>query len=38
VGTVAVLVIDKFRIHTVVCQIAGFDAENGVVGAKCMIK
>lgn len=38
VGAVASLVVDKFRLHEVVCQVAGVDAENGLIAAKCMIR
>lgn len=38
IGSVVWLVLDKHRIHQVVCQIVGADQEAGVVAARCMIK
>lgn len=38
IGTLTVLVIDKYRMRNVVCQIVGVDQENAVIGARCMIK
>ena len=38
VGTLTVLVIDKYRMHQVICQFLGADEENGLVAARCMIR
>lgn len=38
IGSVVWLVVDKHRVHQVICQIVGADQEAGVVAARCMIK
>jgi len=38
IGTVVWLVLDKNKVHQVICQIVGADQEAGVVAAKCLIK
>lgn len=37
-GTLSVLVYDKYRVHEVVCQVVGADEQSAVIAARCMIK
>lgn len=38
IGTLGVLVYDKYRVREVICQIVGADEQSAVIAARCMIK
>lgn len=38
IGAVVWLVLDRQKIHNVVCQVIGGDEQAGVFAARCMIK
>jgi len=38
IGSVVWLVVDKFKVHEVVCEIVGADQEAAIVAARCLIK
>ena len=38
IGTLAVLVMDKYRMREVVCKVIGIDQENALIAATCVIR
>lgn len=38
ISTVVWLMVDRYTVHEMICQVVGVDQENGVVGVRCLTR